>query len=82
MRNQSPFYSFFGEATFYHERVNEFLNVAKSLDIKEIGKNEEIESEYLDYNLCFKQEVPVLKDVIQSNEKRISSRPTNQSMLR
>ena len=67
-----------GEATFYHERVNEFLNVAKSLDIKEIGKNEEIESEYVDYNLCFKKEVPVLKDVIQSNEKRISSRPTNQ----
>ena len=71
MRNQSPFYSFLGEATFYHERVNAFLNVAKSLDIKEIGKNEEIESEYVDYNLCFKHEAPVQTDVIQSNEKRI-----------
>jgi len=27
---------YLGEATFYHERMNEFLNVAKSLDIKEI----------------------------------------------
>merc|ERR1712189_149057 len=30
---------YLGEATFYHERMNEFLNVAKNLDIKEIGKN-------------------------------------------
>ena len=79
MRNQSPFYSFLGEATFYHERVNEFLNVAKCLDIKEIGKNEEIESEFVDYYLCFKQEVPVQTDVIQSNEKK-NIKQTNKSM--
>jgi len=30
---------YLGEASFYHERMNEFLNVAKNLDIKEIGKN-------------------------------------------
>merc|ERR1719342_398218 len=30
---------YLGEATFYHERMNEFLNIAKNLDIKEIGKN-------------------------------------------
>ena len=30
---------YLGEATFFHERMNEFLNVAKDLDIKEIGKN-------------------------------------------
>ena len=30
---------YLGEATFYHERMNEFLNVAKNLDIKELGKN-------------------------------------------
>ena len=30
---------YLGEATLYHERMNEFLIVAKSLDIKEIGKN-------------------------------------------
>ena len=32
-------YIYLGEATFYHQRMNEFLNVAKNLDIKEIGKN-------------------------------------------
>jgi len=30
---------YLGEVTFYNERMNEFLNVAKNLDIKEIGKN-------------------------------------------
>ena len=30
---------YLGEASFYHERMNEFLNIAKNLDIKEIGKN-------------------------------------------
>ena len=29
---------YLGEVTFNHERMNEFLNVAKALDIKEIGK--------------------------------------------
>merc|ERR1712243_73516 len=33
---------YLGEATFYQERMNEFLNVAKSLDIKEISKDIEI----------------------------------------
>merc|ERR1711955_172186 len=32
-------FMYLGEATFYHERMNEFLNVAKNLDIKEIGQN-------------------------------------------
>ena len=30
---------YLGEASIYHERLNEFLNVAKNLDIKEINKN-------------------------------------------
>merc|ERR1711955_161964 len=29
---------YLGEASFYRERMNEFLNVTKSLEIKEIGK--------------------------------------------
>ena len=32
-------FMYLGVATFYQERMNEFLNVAKNLDIKEIGKN-------------------------------------------
>merc|ERR1712243_532762 len=31
---------YLGEATFYQERMNEFLNVATSLEIKEITKTE------------------------------------------
>jgi len=38
---------YLGQATFYHDRMNEFLEVAKSLEIKEISKdkteNEELE---------------------------------------
>ena len=30
---------YLGQATFSQERMNEFLNVAKSLEIKEINKN-------------------------------------------
>merc|ERR1719378_1729542 len=30
---------YLGEASFYPQRMNEFLNVAKNLDIKEIGEN-------------------------------------------
>ena len=30
---------YLGKATFYGDRINEFLNVAKSLEIKEIGKD-------------------------------------------
>merc|ERR1719228_2805114 len=31
-------FMYFGQATFYHDRMNEFLNVAKSLEIKELSK--------------------------------------------
>ena len=47
---------YLGEASFYHERMNEFLNVAKNLDIKEIGKNvidEDEESQNVDDNETF-----------------------------
>jgi len=32
-------FMYLGVATFYQERMNEFLNVAKNLEIKEISKN-------------------------------------------
>merc|ERR1712126_698467 len=32
-------FMYLGQATFYQERMNEFLNVAKSLEIKEISKD-------------------------------------------
>jgi len=32
-------FMYLGQATFYHDRMNEFLNVARSLQIKEISKD-------------------------------------------
>jgi len=32
-------FMYLGKATFYQERMNEFLNVAKSLEIKELSKD-------------------------------------------
>ena len=60
---------YFGEATLYHERINEFLNVAKNLDIKEIGKNviHEVEdSKYVNDNQSADQEDLVASDANQS----------------
>jgi len=34
-------FMYLGEATFYHHRVSDFMNVAKSLEIKELYRNEE-----------------------------------------
>ena len=36
-------FMYLGVATFYQERMNEFLNVANSLEIKEISKNVEFD---------------------------------------
>ena len=36
---------YLGVATFYQERMNEFLNVAKNLEIKNISKDVEFDEE-------------------------------------
>ena len=38
-------FMYLGEATFYQERMNEFLKVARDLDMKEIVKSIELEGE-------------------------------------
>ena len=38
---------YLGVATFYQERKNEFLNVAKSLEVKEISKD--VEKDYFNH---------------------------------
>merc|ERR1711939_69370 len=42
-------FMYLGQATFYQDRMNEFLEVAKTLEIKEIGKD-------VDYNADVEQE--------------------------
>ena len=73
---------YLGEASFYHERMNEFLNVAKNLDIKEIGKtvfNEDEDNEVEDQNQSFEQEDPVESDYSESNDEAILSRTTSEN---
>ena len=38
-------FMYLGEASLYQERMNEFLNVAKDLDLKEIGENVDVDEE-------------------------------------
>ena len=38
-------FMYLGVATFYQERMNEFLNVAKNLEVKEISKDVEFDQE-------------------------------------
>ena len=42
-------FMYLGVATFYQERMNEFLNVANSLEIKEISKNVEFDNENVNH---------------------------------
>ena len=62
---------YLGEATFFHERTNEFLNVAKNLDIKEICNNVVNEEEEIE-NVNDKQ---TKDNLLQSDENHISDRP-------
>merc|ERR1712189_12985 len=55
-------FMYLGQATFYHDRMNEFLNVAKSLEIKEISKDVEHEDEEASKNDLTDD------DVLQDNE--------------
>ena len=58
---------YLGEATFFHERMNEFLNVAKDLDIKEIGKNiidEDKESEDANHTQSYEEVIKIESYVI------------------
>merc|ERR1712029_975469 len=53
-------FMYLGQATFYQDRMNEFLSVAKSLEIKEISKDVDCDNEQL--NDQINEELPPLKD--------------------
>ena len=76
---------YLGEATVYHERMNEFLNVTKNLDMKEIGKNvveedEECEGLKMIYNKNFDQEDPIESDENQSSDVTVPSLTKSQDI--
>ena len=71
-------FMYLGQATFYQDRMNEFLEVAKTLEIKEIGKdvdyNADVEQENDDllqrtHKISNKKESTVLEEIWQSDNK-------------
>ena len=60
------------EASFYEDRVNEFLRVAKDLDIKEIAENVDIAQESSNENAaCNGQEKDITTDIQNENENLV-----------
>ena len=68
-------FMYLGEATFYHKNMNKFLNVAKELDIKEIGDEECVS---LNDTQSFEQDDLESSDEIHGNDHIKSSRITSQ----
>jgi len=65
---------YLGEAKFFQERMNEFLNVAKDLDFKEIGGNIDVDGEFEDAN---HENVEYNKDSPMTQDEAINSRGKN-----
>ena len=53
---------YLGQSTFYEDRLDEFLKVARDLDIKEIGENGKGPIEQIDYHTHSKEKSPVKID--------------------
>ena len=74
---------YLGEATFYDERMNEFLNVAQDLDIKDIGKNvvdDDEKSQSLKENQSFDNDNVIKSDETESKDAAISSGLSGQNI--
>ena len=41
-------FMYLGEATIYQDRINEFMNIAKDLEVKELSKEDESDEEFVD----------------------------------
>ena len=41
-------FMYLGEATIYQDRINEFMNIAKDLEVKELSKDDESDEEFVD----------------------------------
>ena len=67
-------FMYLGQATFYHDRMNEFLEVAKSLEIKEISKD--VDSDDADVTKSHGT-----NDNISQNEENIHELETNKEYI-
>jgi len=73
-------FMYLGVATFYQERMNEFLNVAKNLEVKEISKEVEFDEENVaDQEKVFHNDNEPILDSDISDEYKDSS--TNQQII-
>ena len=71
---------YLGEATLYNERMSEFLNVAKNLDIKEVGKNVvDDEDDELKNSINLEQADPEVIDKDHSNTKSTAKQRSRNS---
>ena len=74
---------YLGEVTLNHERINEFLNVSKNLDIKEIGKNvvnKEEETENVNEIENFDENDLIQSDVNPINDETAIGSPAIQEL--
>ena len=62
-------FMYLGEATFYHERMNKFLDVARDLDVKEIVKSIDINEEGWIISYVASNTMKVHNDKSNSNEE-------------
>ena len=68
-------FMYLGQATFYHDRMNEFLNVAKSLEIKEISKDVDFDAGEASKNDAADEDV--LEDYENPNIRETNERLSN-----
>merc|ERR1712098_200386 len=71
-------FMYLGQATFYHDRMNEFLTVAKTLEVKEISKdigcdttdeNNEINQESINAQEEDAKKYDVVETIMEANKK-------------
>merc|ERR1719342_1954702 len=68
-------FMYLGRATFYQERMNDFLNVARSLEIKEISKDVDHDvPDSLNDQQCDENIEPIIKN---SNEETTIESPSD-----
>ena len=66
---------YLGQATFYQERMNDFLNVAKSLEIKEISKD--VDCNVPDFSEDQEVDEEIAPNIENTHEESQKIRPAN-----
>ena len=73
---------YLGQATFYQERMKEFINVAKGLEIKEISKDLENEHKDVDLKKEFVETDEITSKDILNKQSEVKLKPNNKAQQR